>query len=117
MSGVSNFKNVDIGEVLIHKRSTGGKNRKKKMCQNIGDEVYLFYIFIIYIVDIGKIIIKECENDRMNDQEGSTKGTGASEASARCASHARRRPVASIPEITVCHVRQPWLSTSIIEKE
>ena len=44
------------------------------MCQNIGDEVYLFYIFIIYIVDIGKIIIKECENDRMNDQEGSTRG-------------------------------------------
>ena len=82
----------------------GEKIGKKKMCQNIGDEVYLFYIFIIYIVDIGKIIIKECENDRMNDQEGSTKGTGAS--------HARRRPVASIPEITVCHVRQPWLSTS-----
>ena len=44
------------------------------MCQNIGDEVYLFYIFIIYIVDIGKIIIKECENGRMNDQEGSTRG-------------------------------------------
>ena len=51
-----------------------GEKNGKQMCQNIGDEVYLFYIFIIYIVDIGKIIIKECENDRMNDQEGSTRG-------------------------------------------
>ena len=76
--------------------------------------------------DVSKINHRDCISSAVLRGVVEVRATGRSE-SARCASPTRRgeasplrfvgnrrsRPVASIPEITVCHVRQPWLSTSM----